>query len=82
MPFMGTIQDTTKALMVTMWMVCLQLMELLVHISTSGHLVVACLQVVVAVPLWAMTTFVRVLQHAIIGRPDITSLPNATLWDG
>ena len=29
-----------------------------------------------------MTTFVRVLQHAIIGRPNITSLPNATLWDG
>jgi len=69
-------------------------MELLVHVSTSGHLLVACIQAAVAVALiqiidvrvimgthtphlllWAMTIFVRVLQHPVIGRPHITSIP-------
>ena len=63
-------------------------MELLVHVSTSGHLLVACMQVVVAMDLgyvisvhvimgtptphlllWAMTIFVRVLQHPVTGGP-------------
>ena len=39
MGFMGTMV-TGKILMVHMWMVCLWLMELLVHVSTSGHLLV------------------------------------------
>ena len=46
--FMDIIEEV-KALMVTMWRVCLSLMELLVHASTSGHLLVACSLDVVAV---------------------------------
>ena len=37
---MHTIEEG-KVLMVTMWMACLLLMELLVHASTFGHLLVA-----------------------------------------
>ena len=61
-------------------------MELLVHASTSGHLLVACtlefkevttmfinVHVIMATPhtphllLWAMTIFVRVHEHRVIG---------------
>ena len=59
-------------------------MELLVHVSTSGHLLLACMQamalgietfsvhVIMGTPtphllLWAMTIFVKVLQHPVIG---------------
>ena len=46
--FMG-IMEEGKALMVTMWMVCPLPLELLVHASTSGLLLVACSLDVVAV---------------------------------
>ena len=66
-------------------------MELLVHVSTSGHLLVACLQavalpietisvrVIMGTPtphllLWAMTIFVRVLQHPVTGMSE-ASIP-------
>ena len=46
-------------------------MELLVHVSTSGHLLVACMQVVVAVALIEVFDV-----HVIMGTPT----PHLLLW--
>jgi len=64
---LSTIQDT-KALTVPMWMVCHWLLELPVHISTSGHLLVACSQAMVAVALIQIFDI-----HVILGTPTLTS---------
>ena len=60
---LSTIQDT-KTLTVPMWMVCHWLLELPVHVSTSGHLLVACSQAVVAVALIQIFDI-----HVILGTP-------------
>ena len=65
--------------------------ELQVHVSTCGHLLAAGMQAVALIQrfnvhvimgtptphllMWAMTIFVRALQHPVIGGLPITSIP-------
>ena len=57
-------------------------MELLVHVSTSGHLLVACLQVVVAVPFVGNDYFCESVTTPSNWQAPYHFHPNAPLWDG